>query len=144
MTPAAAATAIRAAIEEGCRKDPEYLALVLRELATLPVPADAKERGWAAIQSELRTERCVSACPQPVVGQNAGSTGLAARGVTVTSPRQGATHSGALAAVGRGDEPLRDRHPRSWHSPSTRRARGGPHAPNIPRHRVAPLRRHHL
>lgn len=100
MTPAAAATAIRAAIEEGCRKDPEYLALVLRELADIPVPADARERTWTKITAAL-TEG-VSA-PQPAVG-NSGSTGLAAsfRGVTVTSPRQGAAHSGALAAVGEG------------------------------------------
>lgn len=66
--------------------------------AALPVPADARERTWTKIAAAL-TEG-VSA-PQPAVG-NSGSTGLAAsfRGVTVTSPRQGAAHSGALAAVG--------------------------------------------
>lgn len=99
MTPAQSAAA-QDLIQQAFARDPELREWWAERLATLPVPADARERTWTKIAAAL-TEG-VSA-PQPAVG-NSGSTGLAAsfRGVTVTSPRQGATHSGALAAVGEG------------------------------------------
>lgn len=43
MTPAAAATAIRAAIEESCRKDPAYRTLVERELQSIRVGQQSPE-----------------------------------------------------------------------------------------------------
>lgn len=49
---------------------------LLMDAACAPVPAGAKERGWAALQSEIRAERCVSAYPQPVEGQIAGLDAL--------------------------------------------------------------------
>ena len=56
MTPAQAATTIRAAMERAYRESPEYRAVVERELrglASVPVPDGARERCWERAREEV-------------------------------------------------------------------------------------------